>query len=292
MKRAGFAIAAFVAIGAVFLLLMIDRYGPKELAEFAALLLMLLSIGLFYTLFRFFWLLVLVSLAALVVAKVRKWSRLRTLAGALKWLAVASVVTWVWLLLVYGPLNFSVPLTNEFKVYRAECQGWLFRPGESIGGYGTCFGSYKSLGGASAYKVDVPHQKVWIWEGPVGFEPNGGWVSLTQRSADPAEQKTCEVLDYSNWACTDSDQYGTTITQLVGGREHSYEYGKPSPSGAVVHGLASLARCDVQVDELTYSLLWPGPFGIWGSRMVEARPDYSAHSPNTPDWIDCTKPPP
>jgi hypothetical protein len=54
MKRAGFAIAAFVAIGAVFLLLTIDRYGPKELAEFAALLLMLLSIGLFYTLFRFF----------------------------------------------------------------------------------------------------------------------------------------------------------------------------------------------------------------------------------------------
>jgi hypothetical protein len=84
--------------------------------------------------------------------------------------------------------------------------GLGFAPGESIGGSGTCFGSYKWLGGSSAYKVDVPlTKKVWIWQGPAGFEPNGGWVSLTQRSADPAEQKTCEVLDYSNWACTDSD---------------------------------------------------------------------------------------
>ncbi len=300
MKRTGFAIAAFVAIALIFLLvsaygLMTGAYGPKLVAVVG---LVLLLEGLFDALGnRFFWLFGLISLAALLVfAKRRKWSRLRTFTGALGWLAVAFVVTWVWLLLIYGPLfNFFAPLTGEFRVYHAECQGWVWRPSESIGGAGQCYGFYKWPGGRDTYKVDVPNQKVWIGqELVVAFEPHAGWVSLVQRSGDPSEKKTCEVRNYSNWRCTDTDRDGTTITSLVGGRMHSYEYRKPNPSSAKADAFGSLVRCYVQVDALTWWRLWPGPFGILGSRKVEAESEsYSRgiRRPGSPDWIDCTKPP-
>lgn len=95
------------------------------------------------------------------------------------------------------------------------------------------------------------------------------------------EEATCEVLDYSNWARTDSDQYGTTITQLVGGRELSYEYGKLSPSDAI-------AQCDVQVNAVTSAILYPGPFGLFGQRKLEVWPWYCGRHEPARDWIDCT----
>ena len=205
-------------------------------------------------------------------------------------LAAACVAAGLWsLLFVDGPLfNLAAPLTGEFEVYHATCEGWVLRPAESIGGSGTCFGSYTYLGGRTTYRVNVPNQKVWMWQEPTIYEGDGGWVSLTQRSADPAEQKTCEVLDYSNWACSDSDQYGTTITQLVGGREHLYEYGKLSPAGAVLHGLASSlgGSCDVQVDAVTSWVLWFGQGG-W---KLNGWP--VSHRLIAKDWTDCTHPPP
>jgi hypothetical protein len=54
-------------------------------------------------------------------------------------------------------------------VYRAECQGWVWRAGEGIGGSGSCYGSYKWLGGSDTYKADVTNQKVWIWQEPVSL---------------------------------------------------------------------------------------------------------------------------
>jgi hypothetical protein len=246
-----------------------------------------------------FWVFYLISLTAFLLVSWRRrqayWKKALVSISLILPAAVGAGL-W-WLLFVEGPLfNLFAPLTDEFKVYRAECQGWVFRPGESIGGAGICYGFYKFLGGSSTYKVDVPHRKVWIWhEEPIEasgrWGTNGGWVALTQ--ANPDVRKNCEVRDYSNWACTDSDQYGTSITQLVGGREHHYEYGKPNPSDAFLNAFASLARCDVQVDALTFWRLWAGPFGILGYRTVEAMPErYSFHLPGSPDRIDCTNPPP
>jgi hypothetical protein len=141
--------------------------------------------------------------------------------------------------------------------------------------------------GGTTYKVDAHHQKVWVWQDPLWPEPNGGWVSLTKRSADPGEKATCEVLDYRNWSCTDSDKDGTVITELVGGLWHLYEYGKPLPGSTFAH---AAARCDVQVDELTAIQLM---LENWGLRENVQAGEWEggSHEPSQ-GWVDCTKAPP
>jgi hypothetical protein len=252
----------------------------------------------------FFWIFLLTTLSIfLVVSSRRRWSRWTRALGAAVMVVVALPATGLWFLLfVDGPLfNLAAPLTNEFAVYEAECKGWVYRPGESIGGSATCYGYYGHLGDSvTTYVVNVPQQKVWMWQEPtmVG-EPKGGWVSLTQPSADPGVKSTCQVRDYANWACTDSDQYGTTITQLVGGRKHSYEHGQTNPSDRLAKSFLSLARCDVQVDAVTWSRLWLknflryGPLNGRPQWEIEALPLSYAPHPGLPagDWTDCANPP-
>jgi hypothetical protein len=237
-----------------------------------------------------FWIFLLATVSIFfIVSGRRKWPRWKRMLGAAAMVVPAGVATGLWFLLfVHGPLfNLAAPLTGEFTVYHAECTGWVFRPGEGIGDSGTCYGSYKYLGGSTTYAVDVPHQKVWMWQEPAMVEePKGGWVSLTQPSADRGVKSTCEVRDNANWACTVSDQHGTSITQLIGGREHYHEYGTQDLLERFAN---ALARCDVQVDAVTWSRLELG-LGLW---KLKAWPlSVAEHRLSAEDWIDCTNPPP
>jgi hypothetical protein len=229
----------------------------------------------------------------LAISRRRGWARWKTALGALAVIPASLLAMGLWwLLFVDGPLfNLFAPLTNEFRTYRAECQGWVYRF-QAPGGLGVCFGYYKRALGGITYKVDVARQKVWIWHDPIAFlesevESEGGWV--TSAGHVPDEKLTCEVSDYKNWTCIDSDARGTDVTEMVGGVEYDDTLGQNS---LIEKWGEEMARCDVQIDALTYWLLRGGEWKILPWHRLRARRDWSGNSHKGRSWIDCRKPPP
>jgi hypothetical protein len=134
---------------------------------------------------------------------------------------------------------------GEYAIQRATCRGWVWHPGESIGGAGICYGEYARALNIIRYRVDRSSQRVWVHDEGTDLQPQDGWSSfLTPGRMDVTG--SCRVFDARNWSCSVRDRYGSDETEMVGGVEHLRVLGGTAPDD-FSDLFMYMARCDVQI---------------------------------------------